>query len=108
MRSHMKLCCLYLTLVISLVLAIALPSIMAGAASTSAHQRGKTSVATSCQAGWVYDHITVIGTPLVRVGPAYQNINATNGPALSIFVEATSDTVVMTTSRSLTVSTLSF
>lgn len=39
----------------------------------------------TCQSGWMYDHISVIGYPMVRIGPPYQNYNGTDEKVTATF-----------------------
>lgn len=80
-----------------------MPGLAANAANKFARRASRTSLAKSCQAGWVYDNITIIGYPLVQLGPSYQNLNGTNGPETSTFTEAITGTVALVTSRGLLV-----
>lgn len=82
-----------------------IPRIAAIAASNFAQHPAHTSVQRFCQAGWVYDNITVLGYPLVQLGSIYENVNDTDSGETSTFTEANTRTVALVTSRGLLVST---
>ena len=105
MRTRFQMGYAFLCITGIFVVCAAMPGLAANAASKFARRVVKTSMAKSCQTGWVYDNITIIGYPLVQLGPSYQNANGTDGPETSTFTEATTGTVALVTSRGLLVST---
>lgn len=105
MKTYFRVIFIYFSILSIFVLCVNMPSLAASAASKSTQQSVKTSIARSCQAGWVYDAITVLGYPFVQIGPLSENVNDTGESETNTFTEATTGTVAVVTSRGLLVTT---
>lgn len=101
MQTRFRTGWIFLCITGILIVCAGIPGLVANAANKFAQHAATTSMAKSCQAEWVYDNITIIGYPLVQLGPSYQNANDTNGPETSTFTEAVTGTVALVTSRGL-------
>lgn len=51
----------------------------------------------TCNAGWAFDHVALLGLPFVPFGPAYQNYNGTDRDETAIVTASTEGYVRVTT-----------
>ena len=100
MRMYIRSVLAYLCLFGVILLCLDLPGFSANAASKLASH---ASIATSCQAGWVYDNLVILGYPFIQLA-SYQNLNDTGEAETSTFTEASTGTFATVTSRGLLVS----
>lgn len=96
---------IYLWILGLFIVSASIPGVAAIAANQRTQYPAHTSARKTCQPGWVYDDITILGYPLVQLSPPYENVNDTESVVTSTFTEASSDTVAVVTSRGLLVVT---
>jgi hypothetical protein len=92
-RENMRKICWFWSLCcIGIAVILAGPHVAALAAPNHA------AAPVTCNAGWVYDHVTLLGLPFVPFGPDYQDYNGTDHDELAQFTASTAGRVRVRTS----------
>lgn len=91
----MKKACWFWSLCLCL---IGVVTLLAGPQYAAHAARNNSVPAATCNAGWVFDHVTLLGLPFVPFGPDYQDYNGTDHDELAQFTASTAGRVRVRTS----------